>query len=133
MEQQTFLRASMLEQHSHEIEQNLEMIEAQILELKHLLNSITQIESSKENSLYSSLGKGIYLKTKLEDKNLLVQVGAGVALKKTPLQTSQLIEEQLKKFQEAKSYLLSQREAVHSELNSIIETIEKNNESSKNI
>ncbi len=133
MEQQTFLRASMLEQHSREIEQNLEMIEAQILELKHLLDSIAQIESSKENSLYSSLGKGIYLKTKLEDKNLLVQVGAGVALKKTPEQTSQLIKEQLKKFQEAKSYLLSQREALHSELSSIIELIEKNNSSSKNI
>jgi prefoldin alpha subunit len=124
MDQQAIMQATMLEQQSREIEQNLELVETQITELNQMLETLFSLDKSNENSLYSSLGKGIFLKTALEDKKLLVQVGAGIAVKKTPQEARKTIEEQITRFQEAKTHLSSQRELVHNQLHYLIKEIE---------
>ncbi len=125
MDQETLMRASFMERQAQEIEQHLQFIEAQLTELENIKSAIRNLNSSKQKSTISTLANGIYLKTSLEDKNLLVDVGSGVVIKKSPEETIKIIENQIEKLQQAHLQLSAQRESFHNQLQSLIEKIEK--------
>ena len=78
------------------------------------------MEKSKENSIISSLGKGLYVKASLEEKNIFVEVGSGVLVKKTPEAAKKIIENQIKRLSEAKLKLLEKFELCYKNLNDLL-------------
>ncbi|MAG26681.1 hypothetical protein CMI47_14160 [Candidatus Pacearchaeota archaeon] len=125
MDVETIQQASALHQQSQEIEEKAQFVENQILELEQFILSLDEIINTKEKSMISSLGKGVHLKTQLESKDLLVEVGSGVVVKKTPEDTKKVIESQIKKLKELKIQLTSQLEETHQHLQGLIAEIEK--------
>ena len=126
--QQMLMKASMLQQQSQEIEQNLALINNQITEMDNFEQSLSVLEKTKEKEMLSSLGKGVYVETELKGKDLFVEVGSGVIVKKTPEETRKIIESQIIKLKEAQSQLQAQLEMFHQEFQSMVSELESSKE-----
>tara|TARA_Y100000310_G_scaffold345075_2_gene461621 strand:- start:1171 stop:1563 length:393 start_codon:yes stop_codon:yes gene_type:complete len=124
MDQELMMHASMLEKQSQEIEQNLEIIDTQILELEKFQQNIEFFSKSEEKQSISSLGRGVFVKTSLENKDLFVDVGSGIIIKKTPEQTQKTIKTQIENIQQARVQLLAQLEATRSQFQALLQQIE---------
>ncbi|MBI5871812.1 prefoldin subunit alpha [archaeon] len=72
------LKMQVLAQEAKEIQQQISLLSAQYRELFSLLEAIDSIKDKKADfQLLTSLGAGVFFKTKIEDcKNLLINVGA---------------------------------------------------------
>lgn len=129
--QELLMKASQLHQQSEEFEQQLSFINQQIIELNEFSLTLENLIKTNESELLSSVGKGVYLKTNLISKELFVEVGSGIVVKKTPEQTLQVVKQQVLKFNEMKSQIQAQNELIVKELHSIMQNLERQ-EQSKN-
>ena len=101
--------AQELEKYTAELEEHIKFLESQIQELDQFAERLTILNLNFINNCFnSSIGKGVYLPAELKDNNLLVEVGAGVIVKKTPLELKDVVIEQISKLQESKISLISQ-------------------------
>jgi len=103
------MRASILQRQAEEINSSLEQIERHVAELS-LLNSNLDFLTNESKDLISSIGKGVYAKTSLSGKNLLVGVGSNVLVEKTPQETKEMIASQIKQLNEVRLQLKAQLE-----------------------
>ena len=72
MDEQLIAGGHRLEEQLRELKQNIDFISNELNELGKFLENISFMEKSKENSIISSLGKGLYVKASLEEKNIFV-------------------------------------------------------------
>ena len=79
-EQELMFKAALLERQAEELNSNVSYIANQIAELEQFKETLKSIGDSKTKEVLSSLGKGVYVKTSMEDKNLLVSIGANVVI-----------------------------------------------------
>ena len=94
-----------LRQASGEVESTLSFVENQISELRIFSETIDKMNKSSDDEFYAPIGKGVFVKSKKLDKDLLVDAGAGVFVKKTIVETSALINNQISKLEEMRSNL----------------------------
>lgn len=116
MNQENMIQASLLQKQAQELEENLSLIDKQIQGLLELKDSLNHLSKSNEKELLSNLGHGIHMKTNLVDKELFVEVGSGVVVKKQIPEVLEILEVQVRSLLEAKSHLQSQLEICHSTL-----------------
>lgn len=124
MDMELIQTASALHQQSQELEEKVGFIQNQISELEDFTKSLNSIISTKETSMLSSLGKGVFVKTNLEEKKLFVEVGSGIVVRKTPEETKEVIQNQIKRLLQLKVQLSSQLDSLQSQLRIMIEQIE---------
>jgi prefoldin alpha subunit len=107
MDQEKMMQASQLERKHQELEQ--------------FNKDLSSLKESKASESISSLGKGVYLKTKIENKDsLYIEVGSGIVIKKTPEETQVTITGQIQRLQEARIQITSQLEIYHAQLQSLV-------------
>jgi prefoldin alpha subunit len=123
--QELLFQASLIQKQSEELENHLGLLENQISELSQLKDSLAHISETNDKEMLSSLGKGVHLKTELKSKELYVEVGAGIVVKKTPLETLEVISNQLKRLTEAKIQLSNQLEIYRQTMRKIIRDVEQ--------
>ena len=124
--QELFQRAVMLQRQSEETEQQLKFVEEQIAELEKFKEGLKNLRESKEKEILANLGKGVYVKSEIKDREkLFVEVGAGVIVKKTPGEAMRVVEEQTARFENARVQISEQLEVFTSELQRMIGEIEK--------
>ena len=97
-----------LQQGSEETERQLDFVQQQINELQEFKKSLEFLGHSDEREMLAQIGKGIYVKSERRDEKLFVEIGAGVIIRKTPQETVKIIDEQVKRFEEAKIQLVQQ-------------------------
>lgn len=125
MDQELLLKAQFLQNQSQELEQNIEHLEKELQDLSKMNENISFLINNDEKSAISSLGKGVHIKTNIESKELFVEVGAGVIIKKTPDETQKVIKAQIEKLTEANLALHRKLDIYQKTFESIIEDIEK--------
>ena len=109
---QLIQKAQNLERQSKEAEASLQFINQTIAELEDFKVALEDFKNSKPGSeIFSQLGNRVYAKTELKDNNVLVDVGAGVLVKKTPEEARKTVEEQLEKLKQAKVQVTEQLES----------------------
>ena len=128
MDQELFFKASILEKQSQELQENLILIERQVSELEQFNESLKDFSSSKEKTMLSPLGRSVFVSTEIKDKNLFVDVGSGVVVRKTPEETMKVIKSQIGKFKDAEASIKAQIELHNKELQSILQEFEKSKE-----
>ena len=137
MNEHLLQRAVMLKQQSEEAENQFDFVNRQINELEQFSKGLKELEKEKEQEILAPLGRGIYTKAKKNiNEKLFVEVGAGVVVRKSPEETREIIEGQLKKFDEARIQLITQLEVFRHEFGNLlkeVERIKKNNVVRKNI
>ena len=118
--QELLLKATIMERQSRELEQNLQIVDQQIRELNSFSDSLKSFDSRDDKEIFAPFGKGVYSKATLHEKDLLVNVGAGVFVKKSPNETIAAIDSQLSQLKEARRHLSMQLEAYAQNFRSLL-------------
>lgn len=117
-------RASLIERQINELESRLEFLNQHISELNHFQINLDVIIKSPSTEMLSWIGKGVHMKTNLLSKDLFVEVGAGIVVKKKPEDMKNVIEDQLAKFAEVRSHIIGEIEINNQSLQDIVKEIE---------
>ena len=125
MDENLLLQASEIEKRIQELTNNLEFIDSQILELEQFQENLNSLKQWKGKEKLSTLGKGVYLKTAMLEKELFVEVGAGIVVKKTPEETQKVVENQIKRIKEARISVLFDLDSLQKEFNNLLVEINK--------
>jgi prefoldin alpha subunit len=125
MNQELLVQAGLLEEQAREIAQRIENIEREISDLSNLFETLRHLIKSKENRMIATLGKGVMVPVDLVDKNLFVDVGFGVIVKKSPDEVREIVNSQLKRLADARTTLMARFEIVTGTLQDYFKQIEE--------
>ena len=95
--QQKYMELQVLNQQIKKVHEQFMFLQQQLAELTNLETSLVEMKDIKKDSeVFSSLGSGIFVNSKLTDpENVIVNVGAGVLVKKTLDEAIKLVKTQI--------------------------------------
>lgn len=114
-DEEYILKLAGLEQEINRLQQQMQVIEQQALELQVLQNGLQELEKTKEKQMLANLGKGIFIKTEIQDKNLFVDVGNKTFIKKNISEAIKVVEQELSKIVEAKNKIIGKMQETQIE------------------
>ncbi|MBM3233819.1 prefoldin subunit alpha [Candidatus Pacearchaeota archaeon] len=123
--EEILFKLSLIEQQSNEIKQQIETIDSQTGELENLKSCFKNIEKSKNKEMLANLGRGVFIKTKIDDEKLFVNVGSKIVVRKTPEETSKIIDKQIEEMNDLKENFVHNLEHLNSELAELVEEARK--------
>jgi prefoldin alpha subunit len=91
-----YLELRIIDRHIQEIQKQLQIVEEQLMEFAYIKQSIESMQNvAKDTNLLVPVSNGIFAEAKLADtEHLLVNVGAGVVVKKTTEDALSLMNDQ---------------------------------------
>lgn len=110
--QKAYLELQMLDQHMKQMQQQLQMITQQGAEMAATIQSLDEFTTlKKEKEMWIPLSSGIFAKATLkETEEVLVNVGANVAVTKDIPSTKKLINEQIVESEKIQHKIIAQIE-----------------------
>jgi|GEM_PF-3510588 prefoldin alpha subunit len=119
-EQEKLFRLSMLEQQARQIEQQLQAIEQQIIEMQLLKMNLDELKKSDtKEEVLASIGRNIFVKTSLKDKELFVDVGAKTIVKKSIDEAKEIIDKDIARLTETREKIFTEFNAIVNEINRV--------------
>jgi prefoldin alpha subunit len=115
-EQELMFQLSMYEQQMQQFQQQLQSIEQGIIEMSSLNIGLDELIGSEGKEILSSIGRGIFVKTKLLSEELIVDIGEKTFVKKNIPETKQLIQKQIVKLENLKKELNNNLEKLNAEI-----------------
>lgn len=117
-EQEKLFRLSMLEQQARQIEQQLQAIEQQIIEMQLLKMNLDELKKADaKDEILASIGRNIFVKTSLKDKELFVDIGAKTIVKKSADEAKEIIDKDISRMAETRNRILEEFDAIANEIN----------------
>ena len=126
-QQEIMFKLSMFEQQIQYTQQQLQAIEQGIIEMNSLNLGLNELVNSEGKEILASVGKRIFIKTKIISEELTVDIGKGTLVKKTIPETKEIINEQIKKLAEIKKELEDNLKKINKELTETIIEAQKEN------
>ena len=112
--QEMYMEFQMIDQHVKQLQKQLEMVTNQLIELASTNNSLEEfkkIEIGKE--IFVPLSSGIFVKAGIKDTSeLLVNIGANVAVKKDISSTKKLIHNQIEELEKIQKQMINDLEKM---------------------
>ncbi len=95
--QEKYLELQLIDQQIKQLQQQLTYIEEQVVELRNISEAIEELKNIKENSkIFFTLSPGILIEGKITKKDeFVVNIGGGCVVKKTAVETKELIDNQV--------------------------------------
>lgn len=118
-QQELMFKLSMFEQQIQQLQHQIQAVEQGVVELSNLNFGLGDLKGSEGKEVMTSIGKGIFTKTKLISEDLIVDVGGKNFVKKSISETQQLLQKQIKKLEEIKKELEDSLEKVVLELQKV--------------
>ncbi len=125
MNHQLIMRAQHYYEQSQQAEEQLVQVQEQLRHLGEFQKSLTLFEKPAHKEIFAALGRGIFFPAEIKGNEMLVDVGAGVFVKKTVAQAHILVEKQIKRLHELKQTLQSLIDSLTVELESLARELEK--------
>ena len=100
-------------------------VEKSLSQIESVYKNIQKIDISEENEMFSELGKGIYVKGQLSKETMLVDVGNKILVPKTAEEIGNIVNDQIKKFDEVKKEIGEHVNQVNKELDTIMQQAHK--------
>ncbi|MBI3334403.1 prefoldin subunit alpha [Candidatus Pacearchaeota archaeon] len=125
MDEALIRQAAQLHQQAEQFEQHLAFIDSQVSELEAFSKNLLVFKESNSPELLASLGKGIFTKTTLDSKELFVEVGAGIIVKKQPVEVLSIIDSQIINLRESRMLILEQLTEHTSKLQELMHLLEQ--------
>lgn len=119
----------MLEEQANQFEEQLKLIDQQISELNKLKEDLSAFEKSNEKEMFAEFGKGIFVKATVDKKEFLVDVGEKIFVKKSSKEISEIINQQINKFESIKPEISKRVETINLHLDKLVEQAKEDNES----
>jgi len=121
MEQQLMMQIQMLSQEAEKIEQHIQLMDQQGNELQEIRKSLEEIKSGPEKQeILANLGKGILIKAEVKSKELFVNIGRDVVIKKSPVETLEIIDNQLLKLGEGREELIKRIQDIQQQVQQLL-------------
>ncbi len=115
-ENQLMFKFSLFEQQIRQIQEQLQVIDNAIVDTGHLNEGVNELKDGKGKEIFAPIGRGIFIKGRIEERDLMVHVGGGNFVKKSVSETQELIKDQIKKLENVKEELENKLEEINSEL-----------------
>lgn len=114
MMQAKYIEYQMIEQQLKQMQEQMEKFEQQIAEIQTIAEQLDELKNAKVGSeTLVPIANGIFVKGKLlETDDVVVNVGAGVAVKKSVEDTKKLLHEQAAEIQNYKMQVAAQLEQM---------------------
>ena len=124
-QQELFYKISIFEQQMRQLQQQLEAVEQGIVDLESLKFGLDELVGKKDQEVFSSLGKGIFAKTKLVSEDLLMNIGDRKFVSKSIPETKKSMDDQIKRLNEMKMDLNNSLNEINEEVGKIIDEANK--------
>jgi prefoldin alpha subunit len=115
-QQELIYKLSLFEQQIKLLQQEIEAVDQAIIDATTLNGGLDDLKKAKGRDILAPLGKGIFIKGKIESEDLIVDIGNKNFVKKTIPETQELIKTQIEKLGELKKELDDGLEKVNEEL-----------------
>jgi len=108
------MELQMIDQQIRQNQQQAQLIEEKIIELHSTIESLDDVKNAKKGSdILIPVSSGIFAKAQLtEDRSLIINVGADIAVEKDVDGTKSLLEEQVNNMREIQNQIVSQTEQL---------------------
>jgi len=108
--QKLYMEYQMLDQQIKHFEKQLQLIESQLMDMQGTILSLDEFKSAKKDSeILFQISPGIFSKAKLIDSNeLMLNVGAGVAVTKDTKGAKEILSKQLKEMQQVQVHITNE-------------------------
>ncbi|MFH1325740.1 MAG: prefoldin subunit alpha [archaeon] len=126
-QQEMIFKLSMFEQQIKQIQQQTQAIEEEIFNLSSLSEQLDDLRNSEDKEMFASLGRGIFIKTKVLSDDFIVDIGNKNFVRKTIPETQEMINEQLRRLNEAKKELDNAGYEISKEIEKTINSIDSEN------
>jgi prefoldin alpha subunit len=126
MNQEQIFQIQLIEQESNQLNQQLELIQQNMIELQELKLSLGEIKNTKQTEFLVNIGKRIYAPVEIKDKRLIIEVGNKTFIRKDIDGTIEIIDEQLKKLENANNKIMINLTSLQEQANRLMLDIEKN-------
>ena len=114
--QELYMEFQVLDKHIKQLQNQLEAVTHQLLELHATSNSLDEfkkINTGKE--IFVPFSSGIFAKANIKDTSeLLVNVGAGIVVKKDIISAKKLIQNQIEEIQKIQKQMINELEKLTS-------------------
>jgi len=120
-QQEIIYKINFFEQQINNLNSQLEVIEKASVEMISLKENLGSLRDQKNNEIFSHIGKGIYIKSKLISEDFLVDIGNKNFVKKNIGDTQLLIGEQIDKLKEVKKEINTNLDELNKEILKIID------------
>lgn len=124
MNQETFIKAQILERTFKEAQEKIAFLENQISELEKFRETVLSIKKADGKEILTPLGKGVHAKASLSENSFFVEVGSGVVVKKTTEQLVETIDSQVSNLMDARAHITGELEIARHNLISLLEDVE---------
>jgi len=99
-EQQKQIEMQMLQQHMQQVQEQIQSLHQQLNELKTIKESLEELKSVKNKKSIVPLGAGVFLETNIKEvKDVLLNVGSNVMVKKDVKDAQNILEKQIKELE----------------------------------
>jgi prefoldin alpha subunit len=115
-QQELMFKLSMFEQQIQNINQQLQAVEKAITDMTSLNLGLDELKGKQGEEILAQIGRGIFVKAKLISEDLTVDVGGKNFVKKSIPDTQKIINEQIKRLEEAKEELGKAMEEINGQL-----------------
>ncbi len=119
-QQEILMKLSIFEQQINQMQQQLQAIEQGLIDLETLNMGLDDLKNSKGKEIMAPVGRGIFIKAKVESEDLLVDIGEGNIVTKNIEETKKILGKQSKKLSEVKFELQSSMETMGREMEKIV-------------
>ena len=126
--QEYIMKLSMLQEEAKKLEEQMNIVNNQAGEFEILKMSLNNLNHGE---ILAGLGKGLYVKSEIKEKELFVSVGAGVVVKKSKDETEKIIDSQLVQMAELKDVLLHEIEKINIQMKFLIDVLQKSGDGEK--
>ena len=109
---------------AQEIENSLGIIESEISELDRFAIALEEIENNKNKKILAGLGRGVFIKSELEEKDLFVDVGSGTFLKKSIKETVKTIKNQIGRLKKVRVEQAAKIDSISLEMQELVKQVE---------
>lgn len=114
--QEMYMEFQVIEQHIKQMQSQLEMVTSQLIELNAASGSLDEFKKiSPGKEIFVPLSSGIFAKAGIKDTSeLLVNIGANVAVKKDVDSTKKLIQSQIEEVKNIQARIINELEKLTS-------------------
>ena len=119
--QEKYVLYQVLNQNLESLKQQLELVEQQFIEVKSTTLSIDDLKKTGgKNEIFLPIGSGCYKKGNItENKDILVNVGAGLFINKKAVDAKSFLEKMVRKLEQASNEIQAQMERILKQMNEL--------------
>lgn len=123
-QQELMFKLSMFEQQIKHLQEQIGAVENALIDMQQLLIGLDEFKGSKGREIMAPVGRGIFVKSKIDSEELVVDIGEGNFITKNVDGTKEMIEKQVKKLIEVKEELNNNLEKTGEEITGILNSAE---------